>query len=166
MPMTITLYELSNYNSGNLVCRTFNLGCGEIETHDEYKAAIQEWLKELSAEGDETYEEWIVADAEGVPDKYVGEYSLDKEFFDFLDAVKEHGDHRLVEAAVECEVPLNLIESAYIGQYDSDEDMAREEFTQLQSIPAEVLEFIDWEAVTRSQMVRSSTHGGYYFKIV
>ena len=56
----ITLYELGYYNNGQLVPCTFDLD--EIDSQDDWHAAISTWLHTLTVQTHELCEEWIVAD--------------------------------------------------------------------------------------------------------
>lgn len=77
----IHYWELSNYNNGRLIGKWFEL---DGLTHNEHRIDIKEWLNGLTEKTGELCEEYIVGDSEGIPDKYVGEYSIDSDYFDYV----------------------------------------------------------------------------------
>ena len=88
-----------------------------------------------------------------------GRYELEK----FL---KQY-DEEVIEAAFECDVPVEDIEEAYAGQFRSDEDFAQDMADQLGVLDKNVSwpnNCIDWENAARELMYDYSEHDGHYFR--
>jgi len=116
-----------------------------------------------------TNEEWIVCDSEDVPKRYVGEYDLDPEFFEYSQFLKEHSwlDKDAVNAGLDAEVSLDNIEEAYSGQFDSDEAFAEnlaEEIGAIDSNATWPNTCINWEQAARELMYDYTESNGYYFR--
>lgn len=159
----IHYWELSNYVGGKLIGRWFDL---DGVTYDEHLKEITDWLEELSEETGELCEEWIVGDTEGVPHRYVGEYSIDKEFFEYLE-IMERSDipEEAFEIGISAGVSIDRIEDAYRGQYDSESDIVWEYMDNggLGDIPESVKGYIDEDAVWRDLSVDLYYEDGYLF---
>lgn len=87
--------------------------------------------------------------------------------FEYLEAVREHENLEMVNAAIECGVSLDDIGEAFQGEYRSDEDFAREMAEQLGSLekdPAWPYTCIDWEQAAKELMYDYSEDSGYYFR--
>jgi antirestriction protein len=172
--MNITYHELSNFNSGKLVSRTFQL---DGLTKDEHYDEVQEWLDDLTEETGELCEEWIVCDSEGIPSNYVRNYSLDDEFFVYQEVIDElennYGDdagdildawlfygHSIDEST------KDNIEDAYNGKWRSDEDFVENMLEECGDIPKDIPPYIyiDWEATARDVMIDYFEHDGHYFR--
>jgi len=127
----ISFHALGAYVGGTCVTKEFDLD--EYSDYYDFAEARENWLESIGEE------EWIVCDYEGVPSQYVSEYDLDPAFFDFRAVVEEMGnDEELVEAGLDCDVPLDKIAEAYCGKYRSLEDYAYDflvEVYDLDSLP-------------------------------
>lgn len=161
----VTYYELSNYNNGTLLSRTFDLSEGT--TKESHYDELNEWLAELTEQTGELCEEWIIADIEGVPSSMYSEWSVDDEFFEFIEFVSDtHLDLEVVEAAMELGIPLDAIEDAYYGQYDSEEELA-EEYVEstgmLDSMPENLRFYFDMAAFGQDLAMDFLEHNGHYF---
>jgi antirestriction protein len=175
---SITYYELSNYNNGILIPESFELsGC----SYDDHLTEIQEWLdnlteshkEKLETEGKQKeldcfydYEEWIVCDYEDIPDEYVGTWSIDSEFFDYLELVESsHLDNDAIKAGIACGIPLDKIEDAYYGYYESDSDLADDHLESgcFGDIPKNIHMYIDTERLGRDLAYDFLEDSGHYF---
>ncbi|MCE9942670.1 antirestriction protein ArdA, partial [Aeromonas rivipollensis] len=71
----------------------------------------------------------------------------------------------VLAAGLACEIAPEEIQDRYMGSWDSDEDMAMEQWEEgglLEAIPASARGYIDWQAVARDmelngEFVRSGT---------
>jgi antirestriction protein len=161
---TITYYELSNYNNGSLIFKTFDL---DGVTYEEHHQEITCWLEELTEQTGELCEEWIVADYEEVPSNFVGEWSIDEAFFEYAEALEGSCfGVEVFEAAAELGIPVDKIEDAYHGEFESDEEMAEEycESTGMLADMAESLRcYFDMERFGRDLAMDFSEFNGHYF---
>ncbi len=90
----ICLNELSNYNNGELVYKWFHLD--NYADASEFWAAVNEWLAACPHPYGGECEEWNLADVEGIPSKYYGEYSFDaKGFYQYKELAEEIGEEKL-----------------------------------------------------------------------
>ena len=159
----VQFWELSSYNNGQAIGRFFDL---EGKTKDEFYEEMQEWLDELTEITGELCEEWILGDTEGVPSQYVYEYGIADRFFEYQELIETVGtDPEMVKAGLFCDIPLESIEDAYVGEYDSDEDFAFEMaeacgFEESNTWPNNC---IDWKQAARDLMFDYSSDSGFYF---
>ena len=156
-------WELSNYNAGKLIGKWFDL---DGRTHDDHLAELAEWLEELTEETGELCEEWILGDVEDVPSRYVDTYGIDPEFFEYQAAIESsHLDAEVIEAGIELGIPLDKIEDAYYGQFESDEDLAWEHIESgcMGDIPDHLINYIDMERLGRDLAMDFMEHNGHYF---
>lgn len=165
--MEITLYSLSDYNAGRLIPKTFDLDL--LDDQDEYYEAVNEWLESLGP-GDFGLprEEWIVADFEDIPDAFVGEYDLDTDFWEFKDAVdSSYLDAEVFAAAADLGIPMDKVEEAYSGEFESDEQFAQHFYDDIYSDAVSDAEQaglqIDWYSTASSLMQDYSEQSGHYF---
>ncbi|WP_444939091.1 antirestriction protein ArdA [Microbulbifer sp. JMSA002] len=164
----ITFYELSTYNNGLLL--DFEIDLDDLSSEEELLEAVQEKLKELKEKalageypniaalevkaGYYTFEEYRVADSEDVPDKYVGEYSLDSEYWEYKEIAEEHGAE-VVNAALSIGYALESIGDHYRGHVEpqNDDDGTLGEWAyqndHLGEIPSHLASYIDWDSVGR-----------------
>lgn len=153
---TITCYELATYNNGEI--KAFEIDLDTISSYEEFQEAVTEKLETLGGE------KYIITDWEDIPDKYVEEY------FDYKEAVEEHGEE-VVDAAVELEIDLDNID--YCGEYEGTDDQAiGEHLHQLAEECGELngpySDYIDWEAVGRDARYSGEyeAHNGHVFRMV
>lgn len=162
--MNITYYELSNYNSGILISKTFDL---EGKDHDDHKEEVKQWLEELTESTGQLCEEIIVCDSEGVPSRYVGEWSLDGEFFDYLEALgASYLDAEIFEAGVALGFSLDSIEDRYFGTFGSETELGEyclENIDDLSSVPEHLVGYINAEAYGRDLAHDYSEFNTHYF---
>lgn len=162
----ITLYELGNYNGGQLIPRTFDLD--DIPTYQDWLSAVSGWLKQLTRELGGLCEEWIVADAEDVPHQYVGEHSIDEAYWAYRGAIEaSYLDEDVFRAAAELDIPPEMVEELYQGEHDNDEDFAcsmAEDLGLLQKNVQWPYTCIDWTHAARELMYDYGTSEGHYFR--
>jgi len=159
----VHFWELSNYNNGQLIGRFFDL---KGKTKGEFYKEIQEWLDELTEITGELCEEWILGDVDGVPSEYVYEYGISDEFFKINEVVEESNlDLKVINAGLACDIQLESIEDAYVGEYFNDEDFAFKmaemcDFKETNRWPNYC---IDWERAAKDLMYDYSSSDGFYF---
>jgi len=154
-------WELSNYNGGVLLGKWFDL---EGVTKSEHSAEREEWLEALTEQTGELCEEWILGDVDGVPDAYVGEWSIDDAFFEMQEFMTStHLDAEVVTAGVSLGIPLENIEDAYHGHYENETELAEEYAESCLEIPESIERYFDYEALGRDLAYDLSEEGGHYF---
>lgn len=162
---TVTYYELSNYNNGDLIAKTFELSGLD---HDEHLTQVSEWLEDLTEKTGENCEEIIIADYEDIPAQYVGEWSIDPDFFEYQEFIENtHLASDVVEAGTVLGIPFDKMEDAYFGEFGSDEEIGRyyaEESGLLNDIPENIEMYFNYSDYGRDLAINSfSEHDGYYF---
>ena len=172
--MQITLYALANYNHGNLIAKTFYLN--NYRNHDDYRFAISEWLSTVPypCEPGRFEEEWIVADYEDIPDQFVGEYSLYREFWAYYDLRRDISSDQLEAFDVFYDLfvsgddeNLPEFQDKYIGYFENGPDFVHYYFTEICGMaefpPQEMV--INYED-TRNVIFANNAfceEGGHYF---
>lgn len=128
---------------------------------DEARAAIVD-AEGLEIDPDDLIIESIESDE--IPDAYCTPEpgTIDE----YLEAVDKHGDE-IVFAAAYLGIPLEDIDEAYHGEYDSDEAFARDiadqigSFDKNQSWPHNC---IDWEYAAKELMYDYAEYNNHYFR--
>ncbi len=147
----------------------FEITIGEpCYTDTDIREEIREQLgedSELEFFNDDDFE-YEITDFQGLP-MFLQEQSLslfaeiieDRDLIDF--------DLDIIEAGINCDIPVKDIAEAYSGQYDSDADFAEETADQLgymndsKSWP---FTCIDWEQAAKELMYDYCKDNGYYFR--
>lgn len=158
-------WELSNYNNGKLIGKWFDL---DGISKDDHQEELQAWLEELTEETGELCEEWILGDVEDVPDHLHGEWDVYDEFFliqEFLSTT--HLDDDVVWAGVELGISLDRIEDAYVGQFDSYEQMAEQYVDEgfFGDVSESLSFYIDYDKLGRTLSYEYQDHDGHYFQM-
>ncbi|WP_052063890.1 antirestriction protein ArdA [Nitrincola sp. A-D6] len=161
----VTFYSLSDYNNGLLISHTFDLD--KLNSYDKFLEEMRDWLAEVTEDMDdgEVREEYIVADYDDVPEEYMGEWSLSPEYFDFAEKADGLG-FEVVKAGVDLGIPLESIEDAYLGEFDSMEDYA-EEFIDstgmLDSMPESLRGYFDVSRFANDLSFDVNESNGHFF---
>lgn len=112
--------------------------------------------------------DWDCQDAEGLAARCIGDYGG----FDWLkleELLEVDVEPTVLVAGLACGLEPDAIEDAYMGEWDSDEDMAAEQWEQggmLDGVPDAVRSYIDWELVARDMLLGSDVveANGHYFR--
>jgi antirestriction protein len=116
-----------------------------------------------------TGEEWIIADYEGIPARYVGTYDLDSDYFEYKKALEESGmTADAFNAGISCGLNPNEIVDAYQGEYSNDEDFAihcADGMGVFDEAAAWPYSCIDWERAAREIMDDFTVENGHYFSL-
>jgi antirestriction protein len=157
-------WELSNYNSGRLVGRWFDISTCSQEEHQE---EINEWLHDLTIVTGELCEEWIVGDTEGVESQYVGEWSIGDGHFDMIEFMQNtHLEAEVIAAGLALGFELDSIEENYYGSFKSEEDLAYEHIDStgmLSEVPDSIRNYFDYAAFGRDLAMDFSSFNTHYF---
>jgi antirestriction protein len=111
-------------------------------------------------------EEFIVVDYEGIPSPLMGQWDIDSNYGDWLEACEEHGAE-VVNAATELDIPFDKIDEAYAGTASSDVEFAEEladSIGLLDEFPDNLKRYFDMEAFATDLMRNDyNEHNGHYF---
>lgn len=165
--MNIAYYELDSYNNGVLL--PFIIELDGLSSQEELLKRISEELAKIKEKRPQwNCEEWILCDYEGVPSSFMGTYDLNPEFWVYKETMATTGyEWEIIEAAIECDIPLDEIEECYQGEYDSDEDFAYKMADDLGLIDKDAKwpnNCIDWEFAARELMYDYVCSNGHYFR--
>lgn len=159
----ITFYELGHYVGGQLISKTF-----ELSDQETFNTERQEWLDELTEQTGTLCEEWIVCDYEDIPARFVSEYDLSIDFWEYQEAVNEGLDAVAIEAFINYygSWDKEKFEEAYQGEWDNDEAFAQQILEDCGSIPADLPAYIhiDWTSTARDIMYDYHTESDHYFR--
>jgi antirestriction protein len=160
----VTYYELSNYNNGNYISKTFDLA--DVD-YDEHLQEVSSWLNELTLSTGILCEEKIIADCEGVPQRYVGDWAISREFFDYKEALSSSNlEEDAFNAGVCLDIPLDEIDEKHVGWFRDDSEIGEyflENLEDLSSIPPNLIAYIDTEKYGRDISMDLSSHNKHYF---
>lgn len=162
---TITFYTLYDYNNGDLI--EINVDLDEFDCFEEYQEHLHERMEEITKEKDDDIkrEELIVANAEEIPARFVDEYQLDSEYFDYKDELeRSHQSEDVFEAGIDMGIPLSEIGSKYFGYFEDEKTfglyLVENGYIE---IPDHLSNYIDYEAIGIDWLQSFSHHDGYYF---
>jgi len=147
------------YNNGSLYGRWFDLT--EYSEQSEFYNAIAEYHKK------EHDPEFMFQDWENIPSQFIGESYLSDEFWDYLKFIdSSYLDQEAIDAGLSLGIPLDKLEEAYYGQYDSDTDLAYEYIDStgmLSDVPDSISNYFDYESFGRDLAMDFIEEDGYYF---
>lgn len=117
---------------------------------------------------DESDPEFMFQDFEGFPKDLYSESGNIDAIYEYIDFLNEtHLSQEVVDAGLSLEIPLDKLEDAYYGQFDSDIDLAHgyvENTGLLQDVPDEVARYFDYEAYGRDLVINDfCSHNNFYF---
>lgn len=172
MSPTITFYELSAYNDGRLVPKTFALD--DYADQEEFEEARQAWLAELTKKTGRLCEEWIVADYEDIPREYVGEWDLDEDYWTWREAFTEsHLPLEVFQAGAALGISPENISERYMGHFATRADFAYDlesacgvlaTLDQKDASLQRLLNYVDWDWVGKDLLCNGyAEENGHYF---
>ncbi|MDW4562596.1 antirestriction protein ArdA [Aeromonas rivipollensis] len=133
---------------------------------------LADYLESLGMEPADVAElmtqDWDCQDAEGLASHCLHKYGS----FDWTaleELLEVDCEPEVLAAGLACEIAPEEIEGRYMGAWDSDEDMAAEQWEEgglLEAIPASARGYIDWQAVARDMELNGEfvKSGDYYFR--
>lgn len=131
------------------------------------EGGLRGWLEvytELDPEtvAEITNHDWMFVDWEGALVSHcISEWSFDCDQYKAL--VESELDPEILEAGLECNIPLEHIADAYAGSYESDEDYAQSLAEDCGDIPEHLWNYIDWERYARDICMDMYSSNGHYF---
>lgn len=149
----------NKYNNGNIQGAWLDL-TDYPDAEDFYKAC-----KELHA--DEHDPENMFQDFENFPKSLYSESGNIDAIYEYIDFLKStHLSIEAVEAGFELGIPLDELEDAYYGQFDSVTDLAHEYIEStglLQGVPETIARYFDFETFGRDLAFDFLEENGHYF---
>jgi antirestriction protein len=156
--MKIYVGTYSKYNNGSIAGAWLYLA--EHGNAEDFLAACKELHK------DEIDPELMFQDFDDIHKNYRLECVDIESLYDYYDACFEHGQD-VIDAGLDCEIPLDSIMDAYIGQYDTDIDFAYDMAEQCGYLTLETNAWpyncIDWHKAARELMFDNVESNGHYF---
>ena len=147
------------YNCGSIAGQWIHLD--EFTDKDEFYSACQKLHK------DELDPELMFQDWENVPEQFIGESWLSDEFWEYMELLdNSHLDHEAINAGLELGIPLNKLEDAYYGYYESNTDLAYEYIEStglLADVPDSIANYFDYESFGRDLAYDFAEQDGHYF---
>lgn len=135
-------------------------------TADDIKTAFLEIAENNSIEDIELIDnDAIKIDYSDLPN-WLDEASLEEFFDNYPNSY--YDDLDIWEAAHDCGVEFCNVDEAYSGQFNSDEEFARDLCDQLGEIPKDLPSYIhiDWEMTAKELMYDYAESNGYYFRMI
>lgn len=148
------------YNNGSLHGAWLNLT--DYSDQSEFYEACAELHK------GESDPEYMFQDWENIPDQFISESGIDSAFWDYLEVIENsYYDAEVFEAASDLDIPVDMVEELYEGQYNSDEDFAYEFADNIGVLNDSATwphSCIDWERAARDLMYDYGESNGHYFR--
>jgi len=141
------------YNEGSLFGKWLNLS--DYSDIEEFYIACRE------LHSDEEDPEFMFQDYENIPEGLIDESWLSKNTFEVLQALEDMDDDQLEAFLIWCsdghhslseediDQLISNFEDDYVGQYDSEEDFARELIDEITDLTDFVKQYFDYEAFAR-----------------
>ena len=111
--------------------------------------------------------EYMFQDWEYIPDQFICESGLNDEFWDYLELLEtSHLDQEIIDAGLSLDIPLESIEDAYYGTFDSNTDLAYdyiESTGMLSELPESIARYFDYESFGRDLAMDFSESDTHYF---
>lgn len=149
----------AKYNNGSIFGAWLNL-TDYPDAEDFYKAC-----KELHA--DEHEPEFMFQDFDNFPKSLYSESGNIDEIYNYINFIDStYLSIEAVEAGIELGIPLDKIEEAYRGEYESGADYAEDFFTETGQIDKDdrLTWYIDWEKVFEGELEQGLlVENGHYF---
>jgi len=115
---------------------------------------------------DEDDPEFMFQDFEGFHKSLYDESGNIDAIYDYIDACDEGRNQDVIDAGLDCGIPLDKIEDAFYGQFNSDQELAHDWIDgtgMLADVPDSIARYFDYESFTRDLMYDFSESNGYYF---
>lgn len=156
--MKIYVGTYAKYNNGSIA--------GEWLTLSDYNDA-QQFIDACNAlHNDEIDPELMFQDFDDIHKNYCHECIDIAEVYYYVDACNDFIKD-VIDAGLDCDIPLDSIMDAYIGSYDTDIDFAYDTAEQCGYLTLETNEWpyncIDWHKAARELMFDNVSSKGHYF---
>lgn len=150
----------AKYNAGNLFGEWLDL-----DDYDDKSEFIQACLE---LHEDEEDPELMFQDWDGIPASFIGECTLDPDFWDYMNSDRDE-DAKVAYMALFDEWNEDDFDERYSGQYDSFTDLAEQlldDTGELEAIPENLRYYFDYEKYGRDLQLGGDfcEHNGHYFR--
>lgn len=155
--MKIYVGTYAKYNNGSIAGAWLDLS--DYNDAEQFIDACKELHK------DEIDPELMFQDFDDIHKNYCNECVDIEPLYDYYNACLEHAQD-VIDAGLDCEIPLDSIMDAYQGKYDSDIDFAQQIADETGAITYSEkwpLNCIDWDAAARALMFVNVESKGHYF---
>jgi antirestriction protein len=156
--MKIYVGTYNKYNNGSIAGAW--LALNDYNDAEQFIDACKELHK------DEIDPELMFQDFDDIHKNYCNECIDMQEVYYYADTCNG-GDKEVIDAGLDCEIPLDSIMNAYQGQYDSDSDFAYDMAEQCGYLTLEANAWpyncIDWHTAARELMYDNVESKGHYF---
>jgi antirestriction protein len=157
--MKLYVGTYNKYNNGSIQGAWIDL-TDYTDSESFYQACA-----ELHA--DEQDPEFMFQDFKGFPKDLYSESGNVDAIYEYIDFLNEtHLSQEAVDAGLWLGIPLDKLEDAYYGQFDSDTDLAYEFIEStglLQGVPDSITNYFDYEAFGRDLAMDFLVYNGFYF---
>jgi len=147
----------SKYNNGSIAGAWLDLT--DYSDADDFYLACKEF------HADEIDPEFMFQDFEGFHKSLYDESGNINEIYDYLTECASLSQD-IVDAGLDCEIPLTSIELAYYGEYESDLDFAYNYIDNtgfFNEIPESIIRYFDYDAYAKDLSFDFTSSNGYYF---
>jgi antirestriction protein len=158
--MKIYVGTYAKYNKGSIAGAWLDL--------NDYNDAEQFIDACYTLHNDEQDAELMFQDFDDIHKNYCRECIDMQEVYYYVDACND-GIKDVIDAGLDCEIPLDSIMDAYIGSYDSDSDFAYEMafdmgyIDEMEKVSPWLTGAIDWNHAARELMLDNVSSKGHYF---
>ena len=131
----------------------------------DYSSAEDFYLACAELHKDESDPEFMFQDYEGFHKSLYDESGNIDAIYEYLTECLSLSQD-IIDAGLDCDIPLFSIESAYYGQYESDLDFAYNFINDtcfLSDIPESIIRYFDYESFSKDLTYDFSSSNGYYF---
>jgi len=157
--MNIYVSTYAKYNNGSIQGAWIDL-TDHIDSRGFYRACA-----ELHA--DEQDPEFMFQDFEGFPKDLYSESGNIDAIYEYIDFVnKTYLNQEAVDAGLSLGIPLDKLEDAYYGQFNSDTDLAYDYIEStglLHGVPDSITNYFDYEAFGRDLAMDFLEDNGFFF---
>jgi antirestriction protein len=156
--MKIYVGTYAKYNSGSIA--------GAWLTLSDYNGAQDFLAACYNLHNDESDPELMFQDFDDIHKSYQNESVELSAVYEYVNACNDNNKD-IINAGLDCEIPLDSVMGAYIGTYDSDSDFAYDMAEQCGYLTLEANAWpyncIDWYKAARELMYDNVESKGHYF---
>ena len=147
----------AKYNNSSLVGAWLDL--------TDYTSAEDFYIACAELHKDESDPEFMFQDFEGFHNSLYDESGNIDAIYEYLTECASLSQD-IINAGLDCDIPLSSIESAYYGEYESDLDFAYkfiDDTCFLNDIPESIVRYFDYDAYAKDLSYDFTSSNGYYF---
>ena len=159
--MTHQIYvgTYAKYNNGSIAGKWFDLS--------DYSDSAEFYEACVTLHSDESDPEFMFQDYEGIPGKFISEFGLDSDYWDWVEIVEASCYEEAVFLAADAlGIEMGKVEELYQQEHDSDEAFAQEYAEHTGAINETLTwphDCINWEHAAQDLMHDYAEYNGHYF---